>query len=113
MTKAFTVKQNNLFDLWRGRSNYLINIFGKEKDSLINALKNFIDDADHAYNSIEITNYVNRILIKSYKPNYIKNLLKIELNMSYKKVKLRPNTINLEVLKASRQLFAIKFTQLF
>ena len=106
------IKHNDLFYLWRGRSNNPIKIFGKEKDLLINALKNFIDDADHAYNSIEITNYVNRILNKSYKPNYIRNLLKIELNMSFKRVKPRPNTINLEVLKASRQLFAIKFTQL-
>ena len=38
--------------------------------------------------------------------------MKNELKLSFKKVKARPNTIKFDVLKASRQLFAVKFTQL-
>ena len=38
--------------------------------------------------------------------------MKNELRMSFKKVKPRPNNIDFDILKASRQLFAVKFTQL-
>ena len=37
--------------------------------------------------------------------------MKNELKLSFKKVKLNSNTFKFDVLKASRQLFAVKFTQ--
>ena len=38
--------------------------------------------------------------------------MKNEIKLSFKKVKPLPNTIKFDVLKASRQLFEVKFTHL-
>ena len=106
------IKRNELSQLWRGRSDLLIKVFGTERKTLIKELQKFVKNPNAAFNSHSITNHVNRVLSRNYKPYYIRNLMKNELRMSFKKVKPRPNNIDFDILKASLQLFAVKFTQL-
>ena len=47
----------------------------------------------------------------NYNSNIIRHLMKTELNLSYKRVQPRPNSICLNRIKAIRQLFIVKFLQ--
>ena len=38
--------------------------------------------------------------------------MKSELDLTLKKVKPRPNSVNFDILRASRQLFGVKYSQL-
>ena len=105
------IKRTNLSQLWKGRSRKLAKFYGTEMKNIIQELKKFINWVNHAFNSIEITNHVNFELNKNYKPYFIRKLMKSELNLTFKKVKPRPNNVNFDFLKASRQLFAVKFSQ--
>ena len=75
-------------------------------------IKNFISDASYAFNSSEITNHINTKIQKNYKSSWIRSIMKNKLNLTYKRIKPRPNSINFDKVKACRQLFAIKFSQL-
>ena len=75
-------------------------------------IKNFINNVDHAFNSIDVTNHINIKLNKDYKPSVIRRLMKTELNLIFKKVKPRPNNVNFDILKVSRQLFSEKYPQI-
>ena len=81
-------------------------------NSVIEKLKCFITNVDYAFNSIEITNHINSKLNKNYKPCFIRKLMKNELDLTFKKVKPRPNNVNFDILKASRQSFAVKYSQI-
>ena len=73
-------------------------------------IKNFINEVDHNFNFIDVTNHINIKLNKDFKPSVIRKLMKSELNLIFKKVKPRPNNENFDILKASRQLFAVKYS---
>ena len=106
------IKRTDLSLLWSERSRKLIKINGIEMNSVIEELKCFITNVDYAFNSIEITNHINSKLNKNYKPCFIRKLMKNELDLTFKKVKPRPNNVNFDILKASRQLFAVKYSQI-
>ena len=75
-------------------------------------MRDFVVNATHAFNSYEISYHVNSKLQENYKPWLIKTIMKKKLNLSYKKIKPRPNSINFDKVIACRQLFSIKFSQL-
>ena len=106
------IKRTDLNLLWRSRSTKLVKVFGTEKKVLINELQLFLNETNHAFNSSEITNHINSKLRKSYKTSFIRTVMKHDLKLSFKKVKPRPNTVKFDILNASRQLFAVKFSQL-
>ena len=96
----------------RGSKRKWIKHFGKDRDKLIEELKDFVVNASHAFNSSEITNHVNTKLQTNYKASWIRSVMKRQLNLTYKRTKPRPNSINFDKVKACRQLFALKFSQL-
>ena len=59
----------------------------------------------------EITNYSNLILDTTYSVKFIRGFMKKKVNLSYKEVKSRPISINMNKIKMIRNLFAVKFTQ--
>ena len=67
------IKRNELSQLWRGRSDLLIKVFGTERKTLIKELQKFVKNSNAAFNSHAITNHVNRVLARNYKPYYIRN----------------------------------------
>ena len=96
----------------RGSKRKSAKIYGKDKDIIIEELKDFVVNAIHTFNSHEISYHVNSKLQENYKPWLIKKIMIKQLNLSYKKTKLRPNNINFDKVKACRQLSAIKISQL-
>ena len=61
--------------------------------------------------AIQATKLLNDKLKTLYKPNLIRKLLMLELNCRFKKVKPRPSSINMDKIRAVRQLFAVRFWQ--
>ena len=87
-------------------------IFGKEKIMLIDEIKDFISSIDSTFNRNHVTNHINLKFNKNYQSNLIRQIMKIELNLTYKRVKPRPNNVDFNKINESRQLFAIKFSKL-
>ena len=75
-------------------------------------IKNCISVASYAFNSSEITSHINTKIHKNYKSSWIRSIMKNKLNLTYKRIKPRPNSINFYKVKACLQLFAFKFSQL-
>ena len=83
-----------------------------EWKSLTKELLSFNSNTDTTFNVKDITNYANKQLKTNYPTQFVKNFMKIKLNFSYKRVKPRPNNIDLKRLEWIRRLFSIKFSQL-
>ena len=60
----------------------------------------------------EITNKVNDELNTSYSANIIRSIMKNDANLSFKRVKSRPNSIDLNRINSIRNLFSIKFAKI-
>ena len=60
----------------------------------------------------EITNKVNDELNTSYSANIIRSIMKNNANLSFKRVKSRPNSIDLNRINSIRNLFSIKFAKI-
>ena len=84
-------------------------LYGKDKEDLVMQIKNFINQTKYAFNANEATKYVNSVLKREYKTSQIRKIMKCEMNLTYKKIKPRPNNVDLSMVNAKRQLFAIKF----
>ena len=102
----------SISQIMKGSKRIWTKLFGKDKDNLMKEIKNFISDASYAFNSSEITNHINTKIQKNYNSSWIRFIMKNKLNLTYKRIKPRPNSINFDKVKACRQLFAIKFSQL-
>ena len=79
------------------------------KQKLLRALQEIVINSIYPINAIQATKLLNDKLKAWYKPNLIRKLLKLELNCSFKKVKPRPSSINIDKIFAVRQLFAVRF----
>ena len=111
-SEIYKIKRMSINHIMRGSKRKWIKVFGKDRDKLIEELKDFVVNASHAFNSSEITNHVNTKLQTNYKASWIRSVMKRLLNLTYKRTKPRPNSINFDKVKACRQLFALKFSQL-
>ena len=72
--------------LWKGRSSKAWQVLWNWNEKYHLRIKEIINWVDHAFNSIEITNYANFELNKNYKPYFIRKLMKSELNLTLKKL---------------------------
>ena len=68
-------------------------------------------NTDFPFNSVQATELINKKLQTSYNSVLIRKLLKEELNWSFKKVKQRPIQVDLNRVRAMRQLFSVKLWQ--
>ena len=102
----------SLAQVMRGSKRKWIIICSWDRDKLIKELRAFVANASHAFNSNKITNHINSKLNENYKYYWIRGIMKRQLNLTYKRIKPRPNNINFDKVKACGQLFALKFSQL-
>ena len=82
-----------------------------EKNILIEKLKDLIERTNNSFNDVELIKTINQKLQSNYNSNIIRHLMKTKLNLSYKRVQPRPNSICLNRIKAIRQLFIVNFLQ--
>ena len=80
-----------------------------ERRVLVKAIKDIIESIDYSFNAVEITKLINKKHQSDYSWTLVRNLMKTDLNLSFKRVQPRPNSINLNRVKAIRQLFILKF----
>ena len=59
----------------------------------------------------EIANHINLIQHKRYSVKYIRNLMKSQAKLTFKRVKSRSWNIDIEKISWIRSLFAIKFSK--
>ena len=95
----------------QGPSKNFNSITDKEKEKLLKELQDMILNTDFPFNSVQATELINKKLQTSYNSALIRKLLKEELNWSFKKVKQRPIQVDLNRVRAMRQLFFVKFWQ--
>ena len=81
------------------------------RGKLIKLIGEFIFNVKHTVTAKEITNYINLILDTTYSVKFIRGFMKKKVNISYKKVKSRQISINMNKIKMIRNLFAVKFSQ--
>ena len=69
-------------------------------------------NAKHTIAEKEIIEHLNMGLKAFYSVDKIRSLMKIELKLSFKRVKSRSNNVDLDQLKSIGYFFAIRFTQI-
>ena len=79
---------------------------------LIKTVNDFLENAKHAFIVKDVADHANKELNENYPEHFIRKIMKNKLNLSYKKVKPRPNNIDMNKLKWIRALFAFKFAKL-
>ena len=79
---------------------------------IINAIKEHLKTTKHTLKAKEITEYLNNSLNLAYFVSFIRTIMKSQMRLSYKRVKSRPNGVDLDRLNSIRSLFAIKFSRL-
>ena len=111
-SEIYRIKRMSLAQVMRGSIRKWRKIYGEDRNKLIEELRDFIASSCHAFNSNEVTNHMNSKFNENYRPEWIREIMKNDLNLTYKRIKPRPNNIDFNKVKACRQLFAIKFSQL-
>ena len=96
-------------EIFKGPTRNYTKILTYNKENLIKWIKEYINSTNYPFNAVELTEIANEKLRTNYSVNLIRNILKFDLNMSFKRVKPRPNSIDLNRVKAVRQLFVVKF----
>ena len=86
-------------------------LYGEDKCILLNKISEFIKNQEYTFTSNDVARYVNSALNSSYSSTIIRKLMKDELNLSYKKIKSRPNNVDFSKIRSARILFAIKFAK--
>ena len=87
-------------------------VYGENKHILRNEIWLFIKNCEYSFTTNDVTQHVNLKLNTNYPVKLIRTIMKNELNLSYKKVKSRPNSIDLNKVESARILFSIKFAQI-
>ena len=72
----------------RGSKRKWIKVFGKDRNKLIEELKDFVVNAYYVFNSSEITNHINTKLQTNNKASRIRSVMKRKLNLSIKEQSL-------------------------
>ena len=98
-------------EIFKGPSKNYTKILTYNKENIIKWIKEYIKSTNYPFNAVELTEIDNEKLRTNYSVNLIRNFLIFDLNMSYKRVKPRPNNIYLNRVKAVRKLFVINFLQ--
>ena len=95
-----------------GTNKNFIKLNSKDEKQLKKSIGEYLIITQHAFNVQDVTDYVNSELTESFPSYFIQKFMKSSMRLTYKKVKPRPNNINLCKLEMIRVLFSIKITKL-
>ena len=105
----YKIKNQKSSDIFKGHARAFVKKQISERRVLVKTIKDIIENIDYSFNAVEITKLINEKLQSDYSWTFVRNLMKTDLNLSFKRVQPRPNSINLNRVKAIRQLFILKF----
>ena len=103
------LKRNPMSRIIDGPNRRFIKPTIKEGKLIRNTIFEFMENSNNAYDAKEVSDYVNNSLNTTYPVYFIRNIMKNELKLSFKRVNPRPNRINIEKLKWTRLLFIVNF----
>ena len=89
----------------------LIKLNYLNRKHLNKCIEEYIANTHHTFCARDVTNYVNKELSKTYPEFFIRKFMKAEMKLSYKRVKPRPNNVDLFRLNWIRKLFAVKIAK--
>ena len=69
----------------------------------------YYEVSSFTFNAEDVANFVNSSLNKDYPTYFIRDFMKTHANFSFKQVKSRPSSMDLEKLKYVRILFKVEF----
>ena len=97
-------------DRWKHRK--LIKVYGSQKDTLVKYIKNYVLNAKGTLTAKDVTESINKELRTSHPVSFIRNMMKRDVNLSFKRVKSRPNNVDFKRVHSIRSLFAVKFSKI-
>ena len=120
LSKKFWVSASNLGRIKRLHTDTILKgpihpplrIFGPEKDEIIRLIDEFNSKSETPYITNDVKQHICKTTCREYPLMLIRKLMKIDANLSYKRCKSRPTSINLSKVKASRILFAAYFVDM-
>ena len=83
-----------------------------EKEKLKNWIKDYLKYQKSHFNAEDVSKFVNIKLRNKYPIYMIRNIMKQQLNLSYKRINSRPLNVDFERLLLSRILFSIHFSKI-
>ena len=104
----YKIKRKTNEDIAKGPEKKFNKILKSNKEILTKELMNLIVHTNIPLNAVEVTKIVNDRLKTNYNSSFIRKILKYNLHMSFKRIKSRPNSIDLNRVKAIRQLYIVK-----
>ena len=107
----YKIKRKTNEDIAKGPEKKFNKILKSNKEILTKELMNLIVHTNIPLNAVEVTKIVNDRLKTNYNSSFIRKILKYNLHMSFKRIKSRPNSIDLNRVKAIRQLYIVKLWQ--
>ena len=107
----YKIKNMRINEIFKGPTRNYTKILTYNKENLIKWIKEYINSTNYPFNAVELTEIANEKLRTNYSVNLIRKILKFDLNMSFKRVMPRPNSIDLNRVKVVRQKFVEKFLQ--
>ena len=83
-----------------------------QKANILKLIKEYVLQWKHTLTANDVAIHVKYALNTSYSIQVARNLMKKELNLSFKRVKSRPNSISMPRINLVRRVFSIRFSQL-
>ena len=108
---VWRIKRMKLSEVERKPIKQIIKLTLSQKKGLTKAINNTLKTTNYSIDCKEITQEVNNDLETYYPTYFIRKFMKEKLNYSYKRIKSRPNNINLDRIKSIRSLYATKLKQ--
>ena len=120
LSKKFSVSASNLGRIKRQRTDTIlkgpihppVRIFGPETDEIVRLIDEFNSRSETPYIANDVKQYISKTTFKEYPLMLVRKLMKDDANLSYKKCKSRPTSVDLSKVKASRILFAAYFVDI-
>ena len=105
------IKRTDDHSLDNNRVRDLTKIYGSQKQRLSKLIIEHINKTDTTLTAKEITEYANSSLNACYSVGFIRKFMKLDLKLTFKRVKSRPNNVNLLKIDSIRRLYSIKLSK--
>ena len=106
------IKRMDESEIMRGPIRKIIKLNLLQRKTLSKGINCIFEDNDYAINCKDIIICINDMLNTDYLINFIRGFINKELNYSYKRIKSRPNNVDMKRIKSIRSLYAVKLRQI-
>ena len=105
------IKRQSWQEITAGPHKNYAKVFGTDKYGLSCEILSYLKEWEYTLSAKDVAEKVSANLHQTYSVAFIREFMKNELKLTYKRVKPRPNNIDFSKIRSARVLFAVKFTQ--